>query len=59
MSTFTKTVPNAEPAERATAALQIVLPVGVGILAPYLDPNAAAYAGAASSPVRRSPAPTT
>ncbi|MBB1252559.1 hypothetical protein H3146_04105 [Streptomyces sp. OF3] len=46
MSTITKTVPNAEPAERAAAALQIVLPVGVGILAPYLDPNAAAYVGA-------------
>ncbi|MEK8141598.1 hypothetical protein NKH18_00415 [Streptomyces sp. M10(2022)] len=28
MPTITKTVPNAEPAERATAALQIVLPVG-------------------------------
>ncbi|WUT01728.1 hypothetical protein OHA46_33770 (plasmid) [Streptomyces sp. NBC_00708] len=46
MSTLTKTVPNAEPAERAAAALQVVLPVGVGILAPHLDPNAAAYAGA-------------
>ncbi|WP_046500024.1 hypothetical protein [Streptomyces odonnellii] len=46
MSTITKTVPNAEPAERAAAALQIALPVGVGILAPYLDPNAAAYVGA-------------
>ncbi|PVC81559.1 hypothetical protein [Streptomyces sp. CS014] len=46
MSTITKTVPNAEPAERAVAALQIALPVGVGILAPYLDPNAAAYAAA-------------
>ncbi|MFJ5098989.1 hypothetical protein [Streptomyces sp. NPDC088557] len=46
MSTLTTTVPNAEPAERAAAALQIALPVGVGILAPYLDPNAAAYAGA-------------
>ncbi|MER7316516.1 hypothetical protein [Streptomyces halstedii] len=46
MSTITKTVPNAEPAERAAAALQIVLPVGVGILAPYLDPSAGAYAGA-------------
>ncbi|GAA1923980.1 hypothetical protein [Streptantibioticus ferralitis] len=46
MSTITKTVPKAEPAERAAAALQIVLPVGVGILAPYLDPNAAAYVGA-------------
>ncbi|AXU16805.1 hypothetical protein [Streptomyces clavuligerus] len=46
MPTLTKTVPNAEPAERAAAALQLALPVGVGILAPYLDPNAAAYAGA-------------
>ncbi|MEU9321461.1 hypothetical protein [Streptomyces sp. NPDC048295] len=46
MPTITKTVPNAEPAERAAAALQIVLPIGAGILAPYLDPNAAAYAGA-------------
>ncbi|MET9466588.1 hypothetical protein ABZY44_17625 [Streptomyces sp. NPDC006544] len=46
MSTITKTMPNAEPAERAAAALQIALPVGVGILAPYLDPNAAAYVGA-------------
>ncbi|MFB7592362.1 hypothetical protein [Streptomyces sp. NPDC056169] len=46
MPTITKTVPNAEPAERAAAALQIALPVGVGILAPYLDPNAAVYAGA-------------
>ncbi|MEV3999146.1 hypothetical protein AB0K62_26290 [Streptomyces halstedii] len=46
MSTITKTVPNAEPAERAAAALQIVLPIGAGILAPYLDPSAGAYAGA-------------
>ncbi|MEW1639294.1 hypothetical protein AB0469_35230 [Streptomyces sp. NPDC093801] len=46
MSTITKTVPKAEPAERAAAALQIALPVGVGILAPYLDANAAAYVGA-------------
>ncbi|MFI6055725.1 hypothetical protein ACIBCO_37285 [Streptomyces violascens] len=46
MSTSTKTVPTAEPAERAAAALQIALPVGVGILAPYLDPNAAVYVGA-------------
>ncbi|MFE3370014.1 hypothetical protein ACFXOK_10465 [Streptomyces sp. NPDC059173] len=46
MPTLTKTVPNAQPAERAAAALQIALPVGAGILAPYLDPNAAAYAGA-------------
>ncbi|MDX3342708.1 hypothetical protein V5N34_35080 [Streptomyces baarnensis] len=45
--TLTKTVPNAEPAERAAAALQIALPVGVGILAPALDPNAATYAAAA------------
>ncbi|MGW4758482.1 hypothetical protein [Streptomyces chartreusis] len=45
MSTTIKTVPNAEPVERAAAALQIVLPVGVGILAPFLDPNAALYAG--------------
>ncbi|MCW7991151.1 hypothetical protein XF35_39570, partial [Streptomyces platensis subsp. clarensis] len=44
-TTITKTVPNAEPAERAAAALQVLLPVGVGILAPFLDPNAAAYAG--------------
>lgn len=46
MSALTKTMPNAEPAERAAAALQIALPVGVGVLAPFLDPNAAAYAGA-------------
>ncbi|WP_044377414.1 hypothetical protein [Streptomyces noursei] len=46
MSTITQTVPRAEPAERAAAALQIVLPVGVGILAPNLDPNAAACVGA-------------
>lgn len=44
--TLTRTVPNAEPAERAAAALQIALPVGVGLLAPLLDPSAAAYAGA-------------
>ncbi|MFD3909095.1 hypothetical protein ACFXOL_24460 [Streptomyces californicus] len=46
MPTLTKTVPNAAPAERAAAALQVVLPVGVGVLAPFLDPNAAAYVGA-------------
>ncbi|MER6917094.1 hypothetical protein ABT354_36100 [Streptomyces sp. NPDC000594] len=43
-TTITKTVPNSAPAERAAAALQVVLPVGVGILAPFLDPDAAAYA---------------
>lgn len=47
MSTIVKTVPKAEPAERATAALEVVLPVGVGILAPHLDPNAAVYVDAA------------
>lgn len=46
MPTTTTTVPRAEPAERAAAALQIALPVGVGILAPSLTPDAAAYAGA-------------
>ncbi|MEU3262142.1 hypothetical protein ABZ694_30905 [Streptomyces albidoflavus] len=46
MSTTTSTVPKAEPAERAVAAIQVVLPVGVGLLAPNLDPNAAAFVGA-------------
>ena len=47
MSTLTHTVPKTQPAERATAALQIACPIGVSLLAPHLDPSAATYAWAA------------
>ncbi|MEU2440173.1 hypothetical protein ABZ595_28925 [Streptomyces rubradiris] len=46
MPTTLQTVPNAQPAERAAAIAQVVLPIGAGLLAPALDPNAAAAAGA-------------
>ncbi|MEU5322992.1 type IV secretory system conjugative DNA transfer family protein [Streptomyces sp. NPDC021056] len=47
MSTTAQTQPNAEPAERAAATAQILLPIGAGILAPWLNPDAAAAAGIA------------
>lgn len=42
MSTTHQSVPNAQPAERAAAITQVALPIGAGLLAPMLDPNAAA-----------------
>ncbi|MEU4898222.1 hypothetical protein AB0B12_37940 [Streptomyces sp. NPDC044780] len=45
MPTTLQTVPNAQPAERAAAIAQVALPIGAGLLAPALDPNAAAAAG--------------
>ncbi|WP_149563184.1 type IV secretory system conjugative DNA transfer family protein [Streptomyces cacaoi] len=47
MSTPVQTVPNAQPAERAAAIAQVFLPIGAGLLAPALDPSAAAAASAA------------
>ncbi|MER6092435.1 type IV secretory system conjugative DNA transfer family protein [Streptomyces bluensis] len=47
MSTTTQTQPNADPAERFAAIGQVLVPIGAGVLAPMLDPNAAAAAGVA------------
>lgn len=44
MST-THTQPNAAAPERFAAIAQVLVPVGAGVLAPMLDPNAAAAAG--------------
>lgn len=43
----TQTQPNAAPPERFAAAVQVLIPIGAGVIAPMLDPNAAAVAGAA------------
>lgn len=45
MSATVQTVPNTEPAERFAAITQILAPLGAGILAPMLNPEAAAAAG--------------
>ncbi|MFF7527352.1 type IV secretory system conjugative DNA transfer family protein [Streptomyces pseudovenezuelae] len=45
MSTNTRTAPRAEPAERAAAIGQTLLPIATGALAPMLDPSATALAG--------------
>lgn len=46
-TTPTQVVPIAEPAERFAAMGQVLVPIGAGILAPMLDPEAAAAAGVA------------
>lgn len=47
MTTNTSSVPRTDTAERFAAIGQCVLPVATGALAPMLDPNATAAAGAA------------
>ncbi|KPI31455.1 hypothetical protein OV320_2671 [Actinobacteria bacterium OV320] len=47
MSTNTHSAPRTEPAERAAALGQTLLPVAAGALAPMLDPSAAVIAGGA------------
>lgn len=47
MSAAPTTQPNADPAERFTAMAQVLAPIGAGILAPMLNPEAAAAAGIA------------
>lgn len=47
MSTTAPTTPRAESAERIAALAQIAAPLATGIVAPWLDPSAAAFAGIA------------